>query len=138
MRIDKLLLVCTLLLLSGCNQEKTMSYYLTHPQEIQSAYDDCIYAKDQGSQKPTDCVLVYRAIPVVQANLTELINSPWQFGLKIMHAQSTLVKLRDALKIASKGNSTQQEVINLQAAIAAQQIQVESRYALIRLLSRSD
>lgn len=138
MRIGKLWFVFILLTLSGCQQEKTMNYFLTHPQEIQSTYDDCINAKDRGSQKPTDCMLVYRVIPVVQANLTELINSPWQFGLKIMHAQSALVKLLSELKIASQGKATRQEVMNLQAAIAAQRTQIESRYALIRLLSRAD
>ena len=121
--------------LCACRSPKSSSYYLAHPEAIQSIYDQCLLADKSGQQPSEECAAAFRAIPTVQQYLTELINSPQQYGIEIMKIQSILVKAQSDYNFALNHSSDYQYITSLAKTIKKQKSQLETRYALIRLLS---
>lgn len=126
------LLIMQLVILAACRDvNKDTAYYLTHPEDVQTSYDFCVQASKTNQLTTQQCRAVFRAIPVVQQYLTALINNPTQFGLQIMVTQTELVKYQAALK----DGKDQTAISSLQAAIAQKQLELESRYAIKRMVS---
>lgn len=119
---------------AACVAKSDTSYYLTHPEEIQTIYDQCLQNDKQGQPITTECSAMFRAIPTVKLYLTELINSPEQFGLEIMSAQNQLVALEAVYNDAIKKTSDYQIIKSAKAAVDKQRLEVQSRYALIRMV----
>lgn len=119
--------------ITACTKQKDTSYYLLHPEKIQSVYDRCLRQDNQSAPVSETCSAVYRAIPVVKQNLTELINSPIQFGLEIMKGQNALVNLEKSYTYAAEHQDAS-FAAKLKDAIKKQKNAIAARYALIRLI----
>lgn len=132
--VIRLISFVLLFFIAACVADKDTAYYLTHPEEIQVVYDQCLI-RDKANQAPTpDCAAVFRAIPTVKLYLTELINSPESFALAIMAAQNQLVKLESSYQGAIHHPKDYRQLESLESAIAKQRLEIQTRYALIRLV----
>lgn len=122
--------------LTACGVQKDTAYYQTHPEDIKYVYDQCIQ-RDKADQPPTkDCAAAFRAIPIVKIYLTELINSPEQFGMEIMSAQNQMVRLQREYRYALNHYKHYRDIEPVERALRRQQLDIESRYAVIRLVSQ--
>ncbi len=133
--ILRYLVITQLAILAACGElKKDTVYYLTHPEEVQAAYDFCVQSNKTNQPTSNQCRAVFQAIPVVQRYLTELINDPSQFGLQIMATQNELMKYQVQYR-AVRNDQDPKTIRNLQAAIAEKQLELESRYAIKRMVS---
>lgn len=132
-RLVKFLLLMLAVASTACTKQKDTPYYLSHPEKIQAVYDHCLRQAKEGVPADENCSAVYRAIPIVKQNLTELINSPVQFGLEIMKEQNALVNLEKSYTFAVEHQDTS-FAAKLNEAIKRQKNAIAARYALIRLI----
>jgi hypothetical protein len=137
------------LLLNACEQKRTAEYFLLHPEEVQSTYQRC-FNQDANETDPlnsylglknvqqqtSDCVALLKVLSVLKNNSAELINDPGLFGLNIMHGQMALVQLQESYRGAVKSGQPQEVVAHLKDQIGLQKLQIEGRYALIRLMNQ--
>lgn len=121
------------LLLYGCSKTHPASYYLLHPEEIRPTYDQCVVYETMTKKQSSECEAVLKVIPLFKLYLTELITQPTSYGLKLMAAETKLVALQNALKVA-KMNKDTQKILDLELAVALQDIEVRSRLAIIKLV----
>lgn len=126
------------LFLAACVYRKDTDYYLTHPEEIQSTYDVCAQRDKVDQPASKECAAVFRAIPIVKQYLTELINSPEQFALNIMTAQSQMARLQSEYHVVLNQSKNRNDLHRISYDINKQKLEIESRYALIRLVSHID
>lgn len=130
------LLIIQFAVLAACGEaNKDTGYYLTHPEDVQAEYDFCIQTNKSNQSTTNQCRAVFQAIPVVQQYLTALVNNPTQFGLQIMATQSELMKYQAQYQAALENGKDQKTIQSLQAAIAQKQLELESRYAIKRMVS---
>lgn len=84
--------------LSGCQEEKSYSYFLKNPKELQSAYDQC-----EKEEKPT-CQAVQRAMRDYLVLLNSQNQDPEAFGQKILKTQQNLVQFQKNYEKAQHEN----------------------------------
>lgn len=123
---------------AACVAQNDTSYYLTHPEEIQPIYDQCLQSDKQGQPITSECSAMFRAIPTVKIYLTELINSPGQFGLEIMSAQNQLVTLENAYHNSIQNSKDYKAINSASDLVAKQKLEIQTRYALIRMIRNMD
>lgn len=132
--VRKSLVSLIFLILSGCNQPKMVTYFLLHPERIPQTYSICSSpGSDLAIKNPEDCAAAFKALPIVKSNLALFINNPTQFAMAIMNAETQLLALKKAHRLALE-NSQKSIVSKIEQDIKNQEIQIQSRFAIIRLV----
>jgi|LakMenEpi03Aug12_release.lakeMendotaPanAssembly.Ray.scaffolds.fasta_scaffold501740_3 hypothetical protein len=123
----------TILFIAGCQQEKNIDYYLLNPEKLQSAYQNCLAVNVTDLSQADNCKVVTQAMLIMKDVANESATRPNQFAMNIMQAEIKIVNLQKAYKLAQSSNNV--ELANqIKQAIHEQQIQIQSRFAVIRLM----
>jgi hypothetical protein len=125
-------------LLSACQQEKKASFFLLNPDKIQSVYNECVYSVPEANQTQSEkCAAVFKALPIFRSSLSEYLNNPNQFAMDIMRAEIELVGLKKSYELAKK-TANQNEINRLKQKIDQKKFDIQSRFALIRLVTKNE
>lgn len=132
-----LISVIALLLLGACKDHRNVEFFLLHPDVMQATYDKCVYLGDKiGNKKSEECVAVFEALPIFQSYISEFYNTPSQFGMSILRAQMKLNQLKKEYQLALQNSESKQTINDLKKAIHVQEVEIEARFAIIRLTNK--
>ncbi|MCD8499611.1 MAG: hypothetical protein LRY43_00280 [Gammaproteobacteria bacterium] len=90
--------------LIGCKPVNTESYYFEHPKVLQSVLLDCRKNGDTPVTFNSQCQLAYQTAVTMTNLMQAFVDSPTEFGQRILHAQIHASELSQALILAEKAN----------------------------------
>jgi len=88
------ILIVLPLLLIGCKEKQSYSYYMRHPLELKGEITECQSILEKTKEQAAKCeIIMYAAM-----NITALVNlqqqDPEKFGQRILEAQENYAKLK--------------------------------------------
>jgi len=97
------ILIVLPLLLIGCKEKQSYSYYMRHPLELKNEITECQSILEKTKEQAAKCeIIMYAAM-----NITALVNQqqqdPEKFGQRILEAQENYAKFKLTEKQARTG-----------------------------------
>lgn len=124
------LLFISVFLLSGCQKDVSYTYFMQHPKALQQSIEAC------QNNTFSYCDDVDRAERDFNALVTERLEDPELFGLKIMQAQQLLVNLQLIYQQVEKSDPATWKAA--EQAYRAQEDKVKILYAVVVGTSHSE
>lgn len=90
------------LLLNGCRDKKTYSYYMQHPAALSGAIARCQSEPEKTGDKAAECEIVMFAAENMISLINEQQDNPEKFGQRILDAQMAYSTLKQQADEASQ------------------------------------
>lgn len=111
--------------LTACQDQRTESYYFTHPAELQRVLSHC------HSSESTSCQVAYHAANRMMKLSQEFVSNQMEFGQRILKAQIHATELSQQLQAAKKNHDA--DVTSLQKQLNAEQARIHNLLAIVGL-----
>lgn len=121
------------LFLLACQQERNVDFFFSHPDELQSTYQQCL--NKSHFDNPPLCQTVLISLKLFQKYLSELIDSPNQFSSNLMQAQIKLVSLTKMYSSALAQKAGKDNLTQLRNTIQQLNQDINRRFAVIRFVT---
>lgn len=90
------ILVLFSILLIGCNEKQSYSYYMRHPLELKQEITECQSILEKTKEQAAKCEMVMYAAMNITALINQQQQDPEKFGQRILDAQENFAKLKQA------------------------------------------
>jgi hypothetical protein len=98
-----LFLVLLLLVMTGCEQKRSYSYYMQHPGALREAVGRCqSSALPKSTDQAAACEIALYAASNVMSLLREQQTDPEAFGQRILDAEAACIRLKASVKRAER------------------------------------
>ena len=122
--------IAALLVLNACQEKYTESYYYTHPQALKVRLHECQKENEIPESSNTSCAVAYKAAVQMTRLSQAFVNSPADFGQRILRSQIRAANTAKQLEIAEKA---QLPTANLKKQVAAEEQHVDNLRAIVGL-----